>query len=281
MYGIKREKLSKILVYIVLIVLSCIWLLPIVSTLLIAFKSPQEFISTKFYHLPKGLYIIENLKSAFAYYRLQINFRNSLIYSAVGTIGCIVVSSMAAYSITRLKPKFGFLLFMIIYSGTIFPFQMYLIPLFKMYNSTGLYNTKLGMILIYASICTPFALFVYRGYFLTIGQSIQEAAKIDGCGPVRMFISIFVPLLKVPTAVVAVFQGMWIWNDMLFGMVLSQTEDVRPIMVAVTSMAGSGGGNIPLMMTGVIFTSIPTILLFLLLRKYFIQGYTFATVSRE
>lgn len=276
---VERKKINKIPVYIVVIVLVCIWLLPIITTFLISFKSPEDFLNSKFYELPKKFFLIENLKSAFQYYRLQINIINSFIYSIAGTIFCIVVSSMAGYSITKLKPKFNFIIFMIIYSGTIFPFQMYLIPLFKFYNTVGLYNTRTGLVLLYTAICTPFALFVYRGYYQTIEDSIQEAAKIDGCGPVRMFISIYLPLLKVPTAVVAVFQGMWIWNDLLFGMVLSQTEDVRPIMVAVTSMAGSGGGNIPLLMTGVIFTSIPTIALFIALRNYFIQGYSFGMTN--
>jgi multiple sugar transport system permease protein len=270
-----RSKIRKLPLFIGLLLMSCIWLLPIVVTLIIAFKSPADFINSKFYELPKQFFLIDNLKKAFEYYRFYINMYNSFIYSIVGTVGCIIVASLAGFSIEKLRPKFNFLLFMIIYSGTIFPFQMYLIPLYKIYNTIGLYNTKLGMNLLYTAICTPFALFVFRGYYQTIDDSLIEAAKIDGCGPLGIYLKIFLPLLKVPIAVVAVFQGMWIWNDLLFGMVLSQTDEIRPIMVAITSMAGSGGGNVPLLMTGVIFTSIPTILLFIGLRKYFIQGYTF------
>lgn len=267
--------LRKLPIFIIFLIISCVWLLPMVSTFMIAFKSPADFISSKFYDLPKQFYLMENLQKALEYYRFYINMFNSLIYSVIGTAGCIIVASLAGFSIVKLRPKFNFSLFMIIYSGTIFPFQMYLIPLYKIYNSLGLYDTKLGMILLYTAICTPFALFVFRGYYQTIDDSLVEAAKIDGCGPTRMYMKIFLPLLKVPIAVVAVFQGMWIWNDLLFGMVLSQTDEIRPIMVAITSMAGSGGGNVPLLMTGVICTSIPTIVFFFALRKYFIQGYTF------
>jgi multiple sugar transport system permease protein len=184
----------------------------------------------------------------------------------------IAVASMAGYSIVRLKPPLFFLLFLLIYSGTLFPFQMYLIPVYKVFNILGLYNTRIGLILIYAAICTPFALFVYRGFYTTIPKDVEDAAKIDGAGPVRTFFSIFVPQSLAPTAVVALFQMTWIWNDLLFGMVLSRGQNIRPIMVALATMSGYGGGNIPYIMAGVIFTSVPTILLFVVLQRYFISG---------
>ena len=200
------------------------------------------------------------------------HFFSSIIYSAFGAVMAIVFASMAGYSIVRLKPKFNFLLFLIIYSGTLFPFQMYLIPLYKMYNSIGLYNTRAGMILIYGALCIPFSLFVYRGFYVTIPKEIEDAAKIDGCGPLRAYFSVFLPQSVAPTAVVALFQMTWIWNDLLFGMVLSRTKDIRPVMVAIASMTGRAGGLVTIIMTAVLFTSIPTILLFILLRRHFISG---------
>jgi multiple sugar transport system permease protein len=199
---------------------------------------------------------------------------NSLIYSISGVFFCVILSSTAAFAVTKLRPKGSFFIFLLIYSGTIFPFQLYLIPLMRTYNFLNIYNTKFGMILLYSAICTPFATFLYRGYFLNMDNQIMQAAMIDGCGPVGIFFRIYMPQLKAPTAVVALFQGMWIWNDLLFGMILSSSEKVRPIMVAVAQSTGTGGGKIPVMMAGVIFTSIPTVLLFIVLRKYFIKGFT-------
>jgi len=269
-----RSAFYTILIYAFLIALCLIWLLPIISTLLVAFKTPAEYINTKFYQLPKGLAFVTNLKEVFSYYRLQINFLNSFIYAVSGVIFCILLSSTAAYAVTKLKPKGSFFIFLIIYSGTIFPFQLYLIPLLRTYNALNIYNTKFGMILLYSAICTPFATFLYRGYFMNLDDQIMQAAMIDGCGPVGIFFRIYQPQLKAPTAVVALFQGMWIWNDLLFGMILSSGENVRPIMVAVAQSTGTGGGKIPVMMAGVIFTSIPTVLLFILLRNYFIKGFS-------
>ncbi len=105
----------------------------------------------------------------------------------MGTVVVIIAASMAGFSIVRLRPKFNFFLFLVIYSGTLFPFQMYLIPVYRLFNTLGLYDTRMGMILIYSAICIPFSLFVYRGFYTTIPREIEEAAKLDGCGPVRSF----------------------------------------------------------------------------------------------
>jgi multiple sugar transport system permease protein len=262
----------KIPTYLILVVLVLLWLLPVWTTFLVSFKSSQDFMSQKFYQLPTQVSIVENLRNVMKTYRLHEHFLNSLLYAVAGAAIAIAVSSLSGYSIVRLKPPLFFLLFLVIYSGTLFPFQMYLIPVYKLFNSLGLYNTRIGLILIYAAICTPFALFVYRGFYTTIPKDVEDAAKIDGCGPVRSYFWIFVPQSLAPTAVVALFQMTWIWNDLLFGMVLSRTQNIRPIMVALASMSGYGGGNIPYIMTGVIFTSLPTILLFVALQRYFISG---------
>ena len=264
--------LRRLPLYFVLIVLTALWLLPVVSSFLVSMKSSPDFVSQTWADLPTRFFFFQNLATVLREYRLMDNLASSLIYASVGTVVVVIAASMAGFSIVRLRPKFNFFLFMIIYSGTLFPFQMYLIPVYRMFNTLGLYDTRTGMVLVYAAICVPFSLFVYRGFYTTIPREIEEAAKLDGCGPVRSFVEVFLPQSVPPTAVVALFQATWIWNDLLFGMVLSRTEYVRPIMVAVATMTGYGGGNIPWIMTAVIFTSIPTILLFVFLRRFFIKG---------
>ncbi len=262
----------KIPIFIVVTILALLWLLPVASSFLTAFKGPEDFVSQKFYQFPRSFGLDENIKQVINIYKIHEHLLSSLLYAAVGGVLAIVFASMAGFSIVRLRPRFSFLLFFIIYSGTLFPFQMYLIPLYKWYNQVGLYDTRTGMFLVYAAICIPFSLFVYRGFYTTIPREIEEAAKIDGCGPIRSFVQIFVPNSVAPTAVVALFQMTWIWNDLLFGMVLTRNQEVRPIMVALASMSGYGGGSIPYIMTGVIIASVPTIALFIFLRKYFISG---------
>jgi multiple sugar transport system permease protein len=264
--------MKKVPLYAILIFLVVLWLLPVVSSFIVSFKSSEDFVNQTWADMPTRFFFFQNLATVMKNYRLQNNLVSSLLYSSVSTVVVILCASMAGFSIVRLRPKFNFFLFLIIYSGTLFPFQMYLIPVYRLFNVLGLYDTRVGMILVYSAICIPFSLFVYRGFYTTIPREIEEAAKLDGCGPVRSFVSVFLPQSLPPTAVVALFQATWIWNDLLFGMVLSRQEAIRPIMVAVATMTGYAGGNIPWIMTAVIFTSIPTILLFVALRRFFIQG---------
>jgi multiple sugar transport system permease protein len=262
----------KLPLYVILIVLVALWLLPVLSSFIVSFKSSDDFVSQTWADMPTKFYFFQTLATVMKNYRLQNNLASSFLYSSVATVVVILCASMAGFSIVRLRPKFNFLLFLVIYSGTLFPFQMYLIPVYRLYNVLGLYDTRVGLVLVYSAICIPFSLFVYRGFYTTIPREIEEAAKLDGCGPMRSFWSVFLPQSLPPTAVVALFQATWIWNDLLFGMVLSRQEAIRPIMVAVATMTGYAGGNIPWIMTAVIFTSIPTILLFVALRRFFIQG---------
>ena len=257
---------------VLLSALALIWIFPILISIYISFKTPDDFMTSHFVQLPLRNGFMENLSTAVNTFSLFRQYGNSLLYAAGGTLMCIVVSAMAAYGCTVVRPKFSFLIFIIIYSGTVFPFQMYLLPLYRTYVATKLYNTQLGMILFYATICTPFATFTYRSHFMSMSGEIRESAMIDGCSAWGMFPYIYLPLLKVPTAVVIVFQAMWIWNDLLFGMVLSQSPGVRPVMVSIFQIAGEGGGNLVVLMTAVLVTSIPTLALFIGLRNYFIQG---------
>ncbi len=259
--------------YLVIGFVSLLWLIPIIASLMTAFKTPQEFLVQKFWEFPNsGSTFFANLDEVLDLYRLHHFFLTSLFYAAVGGGFACIFGAMAGFSIVRLKPRYAFTLFFIIYSGTVFPFQMYLIPLFDLFNATELFDTKIGLLSVYIAICLPFSVFVFRGYYATIPQVIEDAAKLDGCGPYRSFCYIFLPQSKAPFAIVALFQMTFIWNDLLFGMVLTLSEEARPIMVALATMSGGRGGSETLLMTGVIFTSIPTILLFLALRKYFIKG---------
>lgn len=264
--------LRKILLSIILAVLSVLWLVPVLGTVLASLKSPAEFASQKFYQLPSHVSFMENVKKVMGKGTLGAGFLNSLIYAAAGGAVAIVAASMAGYAIARLRPKLGFLLFIIIASGAFFPLQMYLIPVNRLYSVLGLHDTRAGMILIYSAICIPVSLFVYRAFSTTIPREIEDAARLDGCGPARTFTAIFLPQCLAPTAVVVLFQTTWIWNDLLLGMVLSRTERARPLMAALAAIAGSDEANVPWIMTGVIAASVPTVLVFILLRRFFMQG---------
>jgi len=254
--------------------LGVLWLVPLFLLVATPMKSTPEYQGASQWALPRHPQeLFHNLKTAWTSSGLGPGFLASLSYGFVGAALAILFGSLGAYAITRLPVRLGFFWFILVFSGTIFPFQMYLIPLFKMYTDTGLYDTWLGMALFYTAIAIPFCLFVLRGFFATIPGEVQDAARLDGAGDFRVYWRIFLPLARGPIAVLLLFQFTWIWNDLLFGLVLSTSDGVRPIMPSLLGMQGVyANSGPPIVLGGVLIGSLPTLVLFLFLGRYLLRG---------
>lgn len=272
---LEGNKWSRILVYLILATLVILWLFPLISIGITVIKGPEQFDSLYFWSLPKASSIPSNIggniSRAWGKAGLGSNFINSFIYAIAGGVGSAFVASLAGYSLVHLKVYKPQSWFVGIFSGNLFPFQMFLIPLYIATSQMGLYDTRLGMALVYIGICTPFALLVYRNYALTIPTEVFEAARIDGCSDLQIYWKIFMPLTKAAFVVVFIFQFRWTWNDILFGMVL--TQSVRPVMTALAKLSGLRAGvPTPVIAAGAIVASLPTVIVLLGLQRYFVKG---------
>jgi ABC-type glycerol-3-phosphate transport system permease component len=266
--------LLKLVLYAALSALAAVWLVPVVTMVTAAMKSGDQIYLEPFpWQLPRPIDLWSNLAFAWTTGGLGAGFVNSLIYGIGGAAAATLVASLAAYSLVRLRPAGRFYWFLLIYSGTIFPFQMLLVPLFNLYVDTGLYDTKHGLVLFYTAISTPFCLFVLHNYFSTIPREIGEAAILDGASDFRVYWSLYLPLSGAALAVLFLFQFTWIWNDLLFGLILSKSEQVRPVMPSLAGMMGIYSTvSFPAVLAGGLLASLPTIGLFLALQRYFASG---------
>ena len=140
-----------------------------------------------------------------------------------------------------------------------------------MWNITGLYNTKTGLSIVYATIAIPFAAFVLRNYFVTIPTSLYEAARIDGLSKFQIYWRIYLPLAKPALAVALIFQWIWIWNEFIFGLVLTSSPSARPVATALALLGGRSASWTTLA-AGTLLTVIPPLVIFLLFQKYFVRG---------
>ncbi|MFZ0218135.1 MAG: carbohydrate ABC transporter permease, partial [Candidatus Dormiibacterota bacterium] len=217
------------------------WLVPLWMVVIAAMKTTPEYArDVSQWALPRQpLQLFANLAQAWSTSGMGSGFLASLLYGVVGAGVAILFASLGAYALTRLPVRWPFFWFVLCFSGTIFPFQMYLIPLFKAYQSVGLYDTWPGMICLYVAICIPFCLFVMRSFFATVPRDLQEAARLDGSADFAIFWRIFLPLAKGPLAVLFLFQFTWIWNDLLFGLVLSVSDGVRPVIPSLAGLQGT------------------------------------------
>lgn len=258
----------------VAILVSLVWLAPFYYLLVSVFKSSTEYASGSPLALPQGFSpIVDNAIRVWTDAKFGWGLANSAIYGLIGASVAVFIAAMAAFGLTRLDFSGRTFWFMLIFSGTVFPFQMYLIPLFFTYQQFGILNTRFGMILFYCAICVPFPVLVLRNFMAGLNREMDEAARMDGASDWRVFFSIVLPNARGPMLALFLLQFTWIWNDLLFSTVLGNTPEIRSVMNALQVFQGaytSAGPNIAL--TGALMASIPTVLLFLFLRRHFMAG---------
>jgi multiple sugar transport system permease protein len=266
---------GRVIIYAVLTVAAILWVLPIWWTVIDASKSTSDFFAHPFYDLPHEFNLFSNVATAWTNASLGSGFINSILYGIVGAGASVAIASLASYAIVVLRIRGGFTIFLIVFSGTVFPLQMYIVPLFKMYNYLGLYDTRIGLFIFYTAVSVPFCTLVLRGFYSTVPREYREAALVEGVSEARILGKIYVPLSLSAVLVLFLFQFTWIWNDLLFGIVLSASPSVRPVMASLSSLLGVyAGSSFPVVLSGALIAASPTLFLFFGLRRFFVQGLT-------
>ena len=257
-----------------IVILTIAYLTPFYYLLVTIFKTSEEYAKKGVLELPASLApFTDNVIQAWTIANLGQAALNSLSYAVVGGAIAVAFAASAAFGMTRLNLIGANGWFMLIFTGTLFPFQMYLVPLLFGYQRLGLINSWLGMLLVYVAICIPFPLLVLRNSFSSITREVDEAARIEGASEWRVFVSMIIPNAKGPLIALFLLQFTFIWNDLLFSSILANGIGVRSIMVALQSLQGTYstiGPNV--VITATLISSIPTVLLFVMLRKYFMGG---------
>ena len=266
---------------VIAILISAIWIVPFYYMGISIFKTTEEYSQNHPLSLPSSIGpIVENAVDAWTNAKMGAGLTNSMLYGSVGAALAVFIAALAAYGLTRFDFRGRNLWFMLIFSGTVFPFQMYLIPLFFTYQQVGILNTHLGMIIFYTAICIPFPVLVLRNYMNSISREMDEAARMDGAKELTIFLFIVLPNCWGPLAATFLLQFTWIWNDLLFSTVLANKTDVRSVMNALQVFQGAYSSTGPnVVMTAAIIASMPSVILFVLLRKHFMEGMRISGVS--
>lgn len=264
----------------VLVVLGLVWLGP-TYLLLVNASRPADAYDPSRAWVPSGNFaLFSNFARALDSTDLAQSLASTALYSLLSPLLGVLVGAMAGYAIVVLRLRRGFLWFMLIFGGTIFPSQMLLVPLFIGYSDAGLYDDRLGMLLIYTAINVPLAAFVLRNFYTGVAFSIFEAARMDGASTWRIFWRIYLPISVSALAAVFILEFTFIWNDLIFGLVLSQTESVRPVMVALSGLMTDvyAGTPVPVGLAAGLVVSLPTVGLFLATQRLFARGLSLGSV---
>lgn len=259
-----------------LFVVGCVllWLLPLYLLVVNSLTPADEYTGSVDW-TPQGFAFFDNLKSAWVDAGIGDGFGSSMLYAVVCGAVAVLVAAMAAFAVIVLPIPRPALWFWVIFSGTLFPLQIFLAPLFGMYADANLYDSRLGLMLVYAAWAVPFAFFLIRNQMTTVPPEITEAAMIDGASMRRIFWRIHVPLMRSGLGAAFIFQFTAVWNDLLFGITLSRSPEIQPVMATLNSLnqAYSTAGP-PVVLAGALVVSLPTLLVFLVFRGLFLRGIT-------
>lgn len=267
--GVKIEP-KKVLLYIILFSVVFLTLLPLWSPLMTALKTSKQVIAT----LPLTPPSTPNF-GAFkeAFNELKRPMLNSFIFTSAATILSALLGSMAGYILTKVKFKGSEIVFFLILIGIFIPYQIVLIPLVEIMSEIGLYNTIAGLIITHTAYGIPICTLLFRNFYKYIPDSVINSAKTAGAGTWTIYRRIILPLSVMPFIVVLIYQFTSIWNNYLFGLILTRGKKHMPATVALSNLKGAFAAQWNVQMAGGILVALPTLIIYLVLGKYLIRGY--------
>ena len=264
--------LSKAPVYLVLTFLGLLWLLPTLGLFLTSLLEPAVIGSAGWWEIftEPSLATLENYAEILDNDDITGAVWTTLWISLGATVVPIFVASLAAYAFAWLEFPGRAWLFLVVVALLVVPIQMALIPIFSLYNDLGLYDTIVGLVLFHTAFGLPFAIFLLRNFFIGIPRDLLEAARIDGASELRIFFRLILPLGLPAIASLAIFQFLWVWNDLLVA--LTFARDTQPITVAIFSQMRQFSANIELIAPAAFISLAIPLLVFFAFQRYFVQG---------
>lgn len=267
----RKNAISKFFSEVGLLIATVIMMIPVYYFVISSFKSRKDVIKAPLL-LNKEMFTLENFPYVIKKMKYWEAMGNTAFITLMALILVIVFASLAGFAIARCRHGVFTGYYKIIVTLMVIPFIGCLLPLVSQSVKLGLYNSIWGCIVIQAAWNMPFAVFLYTGFMQGIPKELEEAAYLDGCKPVGVYARVFLPLLAPVTATCCIRQGTGIWNDYLVSRSLLNENKIPTLMVGINAFNGQRGQELGYIMTGVMLVSIPMIIVFLLLQKYFVKG---------
>lgn len=265
-------------VYFFLTLIVIVYSLPTIGVVLTSFKENAEIAREGLWNLPDSLYV-GNFVSAWVEGNVSLYVRNSLLVTIPATLCSIAFGVLAGYSFSKLAFRGSGALFIFVVAGMFFPPQIVLIPLFRLFNSLGMYDTLWPMIIVHSAFGIPICTLVLKNFFATVPTAIREAAIMDGASEPTILVRIMLPLSLPSLAVLATLQFTWIWNDFLWPIIFTKSDTARTVMVALTALKGQFSVAYGVQAAVAVIASLPTLLIFIFFQRYFIRGLTLGSVK--
>jgi len=271
-----KSRMTKVITEVILWVFTLIVFIPIFFIVINSLKSQGEVSGSLSMALPQK-FLFSNYLTVLGDGKMPNAFLNSFIYSGFSVALTCLLSALAAFIIVRRDTKFNKVIYTLFLVGMIAPLNM--VTTYYVMKTLGLVNTYHGLILLYAASYMPFSILLYRGFVANLPKSLDEAAIIDGAGPVRLFFTIVFPLLKPVTVTVAVLNFVSCWNDFMFPLYFTTDSHKWGVVLMLYQYLGQFFSSKQLMFSAATIIIIPTLIIYLFGQKYIISGMTAGAVK--
>lgn len=255
--------------WLVAIVLVALFASPIYVLVGVAFKSPTDVSSV--WKLPTYIHQ-ENFTAALTEGKIMQSMLNSVIITAASVLLIVLVGALASYPLSRIKTRLNGFIKALILGIMIVPPLSILVPLYETLVNIGGVNNYWGIVITLLTFELPLSIFLFSSFIASIPTALDEAASIDGCGPIKTFFAIIMPQLKPVTASVIILCGVHSWNDYQFSLYLLQNPTYKTITLAISSFFSQTTSNLNAAAASALLAILPITLVFLFLQKYFIKG---------
>ena len=271
----KRSKVLSTIGTVIFSLVSLVYVMPIFEVLMNSFKS-NDYVNTNTFDLPNALSFVgfKNYLKGFTFGNYP--FLKSVLYSIVITVGSVFLillcTSMAAWYVARVNSVAAKIFYYLCVFSMIVPFQMVMFTLSSTADKLGL-NTPFTIEVVYLGFGAGLAVFMFVGFVKGLPLEIEEAAVIDGCGPLRTFFKVVLPMLKPTMISVGILEVMWVWNDYLLPYLVLDRNEYMTIPIHIQYLKGSYGSvDLGATMAVIMLSIIPIIVVYLLCQKHIIKG---------
>jgi raffinose/stachyose/melibiose transport system permease protein len=268
----QRREPSKIPYYVILMILALLALGPLVVLVFNSLKSKAE-IGRNPLGLPRSP-VFENYPAAWT----QGDFSTTMVNSTILTVGTIVgvciIAGTSAYAMARLDLPGTDAVLLYLFVASAVPFQLFLVPLFFLWSTLQLTNTRFGLILIYWAIYSPLATLLLRSYLVGLPRDFEDAARIDGANELQVMLRVVLPLSWPGLLTVALVSGLMAWNEFTFAITFIQDNNLKPVTTSFLAFQTSFSQDWGLTSAAAIYIVLPIVVLFLILQRRFISGLT-------
>jgi raffinose/stachyose/melibiose transport system permease protein len=255
-------------------VLGLFWLavttMPFLFMVMTTFKTQQESYASSVWSLPEALNFVNYravLSGPFLVY-----LKNSVMVVTISVVLIILISAMAAFTFARIRFRFNEALFGLVVAGMIVPIHITLVPIYLMTRDMGLYDSPFALVGPYVATSLPISIFILTEFMRQIPKELEEAARLDGCGPFAIFFKVFLPLSGPGLSTVAIYNAIMLWNEFIFAYVLTSSTSTRTLPLAIWDYQGQYSSNIPAILAVVTLTSLPLIVAYAFGQEKIVKG---------